>query len=197
MYDGIIMSFMEPTSLEVFLTIISARTFARPFYKRSIKSLELKGNEKVLDYGSGSGAAAKLIAKSLHKKGGRLMCVDISKTWMKIIIKRMKNFSNIEFKLGDITNLDIKNSFFDVILIHFTLHDIEEGFRSEKLKILVRKLKNNGRLITIEPTKESHGMPIQEIHDLMDSAGLKEIDCKTSKPFLIGPVYKGVFTKSS
>jgi len=50
-------------------------------YKNYIRTLNFKGNERVLDFGSGSGAGSKHLAKMLQKSGGHLTCVDISKYW--------------------------------------------------------------------------------------------------------------------
>ena len=50
-------------------------------YKNYIRTLNLKGNERVLDFGSGSGAGSKHLAKILQKSGGHITCIDISKYW--------------------------------------------------------------------------------------------------------------------
>lgn len=50
------MSFKEPTSTQVFFTVAVGHTFGSFFWKNYVKSLNLNGNEKILEYGSGSGA---------------------------------------------------------------------------------------------------------------------------------------------
>ena len=189
------MRFKEPGFLEIFITLVLGRFISSAFYQQCVDSLGLKGNEKVLDYGSGSGFGSKHIAKYLLKDGGQLTCVDISKVWMKTIKKRLKKFPNVEFKHGDISNLNIEDNRYDAVIIHFVLHEVEKHSRQDKVNILSSKLKKKGKLIIKEPTRKTHGIPLQEIRDLMTSAGLKETDFKISKSRLFGQRYEGIFSK--
>jgi hypothetical protein len=58
------MTFQEPGSVEIFLAIAAGRVFSG-VYSESIDSLGLKGHEKVLDFGSGSGNPARHLAQRL------------------------------------------------------------------------------------------------------------------------------------
>ena len=66
-------------------------------YTRYIKSLKLKGNENLLDFGSGSGAGSKHLAKILQNKGGYLTCIDTSRYWTARAQKRMRKYNNVDF----------------------------------------------------------------------------------------------------
>ncbi len=148
-------------------------------YSSYIKNLGLKGDESVLDFGSGSGAGSRHIAKILSK-GGYLTCVDISNDWTQIAKRRMKNYNNVEYKVGDILNMDININSYDAVFIHYVLHDIPFSQRQKIIEKLVTFMKKSGKLFIREPIKESHGMPADEIIQIMKNCNLtmikKEID---------------------
>ena len=50
-------------------------------YTKYIKTLGLSGNENILDFGSGSGAGSKHLAKMIQGKDGTLTCLDTSIYW--------------------------------------------------------------------------------------------------------------------
>ena len=54
-------------------------------YKNYIKTLNLKGDENILDFKSASGAESRYLAKLLSKNGGHLTCIDTSSFWMELI----------------------------------------------------------------------------------------------------------------
>ena len=189
------MSFAKPNFFEVILIKYLEAPITEPFYRRYAESLGLKGDEKVLDFGSGYGGNARHIARILQKGDGRLSCVDISEFWLDVVKKKLKEYSNIDFKAGEISSLEIEDSCFDTIVVHFTLHDIEEDSRQEVARALARKLKDTGRLFIREPTKKKHGMQPEEIRELMTGAGLKETWYNLSKAMLSGLTYAGIYVK--
>ncbi len=186
--------FTEPGSGRLILeSIISP--FRSGFYRSYVESLGLKGNERVLEYGSGTGAASRHIAPILQKKNGHLTCVDISTVFMGSVKKKVSKYPNVDFMLGDIRILDIKSGSYDVVFMHYVLHDIPEGRRQENVGILASKLKNGGRICIREPTGEKHGMPAEEIKRIMTYAGLKEVSSGSGKRTLGGTTFYGVFRK--
>ena len=189
------MSFKEPNSTQIFFTVAIGHTFGSFFWKNYVKSLNLNGNEKILEYGSGSGALSRHIAPILLKGGGSLTCVDISQKWMGIIQKKMNNYSNVEFKLGTIFDLDIPDNSYDAVVIHYVLHDIDSNLREEIVKALSRKLKKGGKVYIREPLADNHGMLAAEIRELMIEAGLNEIDFKINNTRLVGKSTEAVFEK--
>ena len=179
--------------MQVFLTVLFGYTVARP-YKSYVNSFGLAGNEVVLDYGSGSGRISWHIAQRLLQGNGHLTCVDVSKVWFETIQKRLKKYRNVDFKLGDIAALDIADSAYDVVVVHFVLHHLEKHERQERVDILARKLKPHGRLFIREPTRAEHGTPTAEIRALMSAAGLHERESRMTRS-LMGEVFDGVFEK--
>lgn len=148
-------------------------------YTNYIKSLNLKGNESVLDFGSGSGAGSKHLAKILQD--GHLTCVDISDYWMEKAKKRMKDNKNVEFLVGQLPELNLKSNSFDVIYIFYVLHHVDKEMRSNIVCEFYKILKTDGRLFIKEPQREYDGMPVAEIQELMADSGFYEVFAKEEK----------------
>ncbi|MDP4093479.1 MAG: class I SAM-dependent methyltransferase [Bacillota bacterium] len=161
-------------------------------YKKHIAGLGLKGSEKILDFGSGSGAGSKHLAKLLAKGGGQLTCVDISSILVNKAKKRMRKYNNVDYKVGKLEELDIPSNSHDAIYIFYVLHDVDKDLRQGIVKELFRILKDDGKLYIGEPHKKNHGMPASEIRDLMKEAGFEELQYNDLKS-----VYKAVFMKSN
>ena len=144
-------------------------------YKSYFKTFGLQGNENILDFGCGGGVGSRCLASFLNKDG-HLTCVDTSNYWITRARKRVEEYSNVECRLGDIRELDIPDSSFDIISTIHVIHDISPSERQDIINALSRKLKADGIFFIKEPIKKSHGMPIDEIRTLLSNAGLKEIE---------------------
>ena len=70
------------------------------------------------------------------------------------------------------------------------IHDIPRAKRRDTVKELAAVLKPGGRLWIWEPTRRSHGMPADEIRELMEDAGLKEVSAVVE-----ANAFKAVFEK--
>ncbi len=182
----------EPSTMEICLTLGIGAIIA-PCYRSYVNSLPLQEDEKVLDFGSGSGILSRHLAARLARGGGHLTCVDISSRWMKVIRNTLRRFDNVSYQLGHITQVDLPDASFDTILIHFVLHDIPAAERPLIVQTLGRKLKPGGRLILREP--QGHGLDLPELQALTTAAGLASQDFEAHKVWL-GPVYDGWYIKS-
>ncbi len=180
--------------IEILLHTGFGYTVISSFYKKYVKEIGLKGDEKVLEFGCGAGTLSHHFVKELNS--GKLICVDISETAMNILKWILRGYSNVEYKLGDIRELNINNLSYDVVVIHFVLHDVEEGDKDSIVKKLAQTLKDGGRLFIREPMKEGHGMSPEEIRDVMKKAGLEEVSFKYEKKFFSGDMYSGVYENS-
>ena len=188
------MTINDPNNLEVFVAKL-VHFILHPYYKRYAKKLEIKSTDKVIDFGSGPGAMSKFIVKYLDEEQGVLDCVDISERWIKICKKRLRRYENVGFFQGMITKLNVKDDFYDKILIHFVLHDINQNIRQKVVTELGKKLTTNGKLIIREPTSRTHGIEEKEIEEIMNKAGLKKQASKLAKRRFVGTVYDGLFYK--
>jgi len=165
--------------------------FGGSYFKSFVNSFALKGNEHVLDFGCGGGIEARFVLEHLGENG-HITCVDRSSYWIKKARKRLKKFANVTFVLGDISKLNIPENAFDVALARYVIHDIAPEERQCIMYVLANKLKPGGSLYIWEPTKISHGMPVEEIRELLANAGLEEQTHEKTKSS-----YKGKFLKKT
>jgi len=198
--------FEEPSQFRVRLALLFEYVVEGPSYRRFVDSLGLKGGGWVIDYGSGTGVASKLIAQRLLEGNGHLTCVDVSQVLIDVVRERLREFPNVDFKLGDITNLDIEDNRYDIVAIRYVLHDIPRAERQEKVNALSKKLKGGGRVLIEEPVageteaSKMHGMHLGafspgEIRELMRSAELKELRLRTTKSLFLGQACQAEFQK--
>ena len=173
-----LMSIVNPGRFEIAMFVAFARTIGRRGYRRFVDSMALRGNEKVMDFGSGPGVMAEMIAQRLNGQGGRLTCVDISEKWIAVAKRRLTGYKNVDFVLGDIRTIAIPESSFDIIGMHLVLHDVEPQMRPGVVSALANALKQDGRIIVAEPERTSHSMPIQEIRRLFEENGMVEVRTK-------------------
>ena len=158
-------------------------------YNPYFKTFGLEGNERILDFGCGGGAGSRCLANLLSKVG-HLTCVDVSSYWVAKARKRLEKYSNVECKSGDIRELDIPDSSFDIVSTIHVVHDISPAERQYIVKTLAQKLKVKSLFFIREPVKKSHGMPVKEIRTLLSGAGLKEIEHKETKSEYVGEYQK-------
>ncbi len=160
------------------------------FYKDYVEKMNLRGQEKVLEVGCGGGCLSRFLAPKVQK----FVCVDRSAYWIRKARKRLLRYENIGLYVCDITEFQAEESF-DAIVMHYVLHDIAEDKRLKTLALLYRYLKEGGLLYIREPTRERHGMPAQEIKELMASAGFIEYSGYETSVFPFGRFYDGTYQK--
>lgn len=160
-------------------------------YMGYVDRLDLLGKEIILEVGCGGGNLSRFLAEKIPL--GKLVCVDNSEYCIKKAKRRLEGLRNIEFNSVNILNFDREN-YFDVLVIHYVLHDVKE--RKKVIDILYKGLKAKGVVHIREPTRKNHGMPSTEIEELMFSAGLKKLFSQERHSFPIrGKVYEGIFKK--
>jgi ubiquinone/menaquinone biosynthesis C-methylase UbiE len=186
---------LEPGRAEVLAARLFTNLLLGPPYRRYVDQMGLRGDERVLDYGSGSGAAARHLAKRLEAGGGRLTCMDVSARWQAVIRKVLRGHSNVEFRLGDVRQMRLPAASFDVVLVHWMLHDIPPWDRPAIVAELARLLRPGGRLFSREPTAARHGMPAAQVRELFAAAGLTETHAAQGKAPILGEHCRAVWIK--
>lgn len=161
------------TTVDYYLHSFFGNTIRKSFYKDFVDNLNLNGNEKIFEFGSGPGCLSKPIIRQLSSEGN-LSCLDISDVAINILKKKLKKYNNVEYYLGDINKFKIKSNSYDLVIIHFVLHDVPIGERKNIIYKLSNLLKKGGKIVIKEPTKENHGMKGFEIKELMNQASLIE-----------------------
>lgn len=144
---------------------------------------------KVMDFDCGGGVSTRGRAKLLSR-GGEVTGVDISSVMVGRAEKRISRHPNASVVKGELSALDIRDSTFDVATIAYVIHDIAREKREGVATALARVLKPRGMIWVLEPTKPSHGIPVEELRALMTGASLEEISAEVKKSS-----YRGTFMK--
>jgi ubiquinone/menaquinone biosynthesis C-methylase UbiE len=164
-----------------------------PLYRRYVNSLEIRGDERALEFGCLGGGLSRYLADRLSG-GGALTCVDIGRFWIERARKRLKKrFDNVVFKLGDVRTLELVPDSHDAVFVHFALHDVPPPDRQDIVNVLARILAKGGKLYLREPTRPSHGMAAEEIRKLMAKAKLQEVSAQETRSFIRGPMFEAVY----
>jgi ubiquinone/menaquinone biosynthesis C-methylase UbiE len=185
----------EPGRGEVLAAPLFTNLLLSPLYRRYVDQMGLRGDERVLDYGCGSGAAARHLAKRLRAGGGRLTCMDVSERWQRSAKKALRAYPDVEYRRGDVRTMGLPAESFDVVLVHWMLHDVHPRDRPSIVAELARLLRPGGRLFSREPTAAKHGMPAARARELFAAAGLSESLATEGKLPIIGEYCRAVWTK--
>jgi ubiquinone/menaquinone biosynthesis C-methylase UbiE len=187
----------EPGRLEIAGNRLLLNGLLSGRYGAYVHSMGLRGDERVLDFGSGSGAAAKHLAQLLERGGGTLTCVDISARWLGQVRRTLRRHPNVEYQLGRIDELGLPDASQDVILIHWALHDVPAADRPSYLRAFARVLCAGGRIFIREPSEANRekGLSWEEIRSGMEGVGLRQVSQGDDRFFLVGPMVRGVFEK--
>jgi ubiquinone/menaquinone biosynthesis C-methylase UbiE len=173
----------EPPLVGIILVPPLMRLVLGRYYGRRVHSLGLMGDERVLDFGAGPGVAALHFARALSKGEGRLTWVDVSQGWMEAAQRTLRT-------------LDLEDDAYDLVFIHFVLHDVSKSDRPGVVHHLARVLRPGGKVILREPTSKDHGIAPSELRSLMNNAGLQETYLQTRRLLLIQPVCDAGYRKT-
>ena len=99
-------------------------------YKNYAKRINLQENEKILEIGSGGGNLSRFLTEKLPQ--GELVCIDRSEYYIDKAKRRLKSFENIKLELTDFLEFN-KENYFNVIVVHYVLHDIAKEKRKDKI----------------------------------------------------------------
>jgi arsenite methyltransferase len=152
---GVYMIVAHFLSLYVFIGVDGSR------FTLIAKLLELKGNEYVLDVGSGTGRTAVQIAKRLTT--GKLVGIDIwdtmelsgnspERAYTNAEIEGVK--AKVEFKFGNVLEIPFNDDVFDIVTCSSVLNNLPgEKNRFKALKEIFRVLKPRGKCMLLEPLR--------------------------------------------
>ncbi len=118
----------------------------RLWKKRFVEIIDCKKNETIIDVGSGSGDIAFEISKT--KIPVSLHLLDLNKEMLNEGRKRLKNYKNIKFIIGNGENLKFSSNYFDKYVIAFCLRNITDFVLS--IKEAYRVLKPGGKYCCLE-----------------------------------------------
>jgi SAM-dependent methyltransferase len=163
-------------------------------YRRYARTLPLTGRERVLDFGCGGGSLARFLAPRLEA-GGTLVCYDRFFPWTEKVRRRQGGRDNLFCVWGELNRVRARVESFDIVVVHFVLHDIPRQERAETVRRIARLLVPGGSLYIREPTRASHGIEPAEVKMLAASAGLVEREAAHGRDFPLGMTFRGVFSR--
>jgi ubiquinone/menaquinone biosynthesis C-methylase UbiE len=166
-------NFKNPSKLFSWFYSIFCPVYGRSYYKELLKALRLSGKESILDFGSGAGVLAKKIIKELSN-GGKLTCLDLSDAFLNKVLKKLRKYSNVDFILGDIRELNIPPNMFDRITISWVIHHLPKEELPDILQSIVNTLKPDGKVYVIEFLAPPHGISDTKLFKLFNGTGLSE-----------------------
>jgi len=117
----------------------------KPFIKKAIKSLNIQPEDKIIDFGCGTGRNACLMAKYLNSKG-KIIGIDISEIMHKQFEKKCKKFPYINFFKERIDQPFILNEKFDKVFMSFVIHGFPHEVRSIVIQNAYNHLKKGGSI---------------------------------------------------
>jgi cystathionine beta-synthase len=119
------------------------------------RELHLKGNEEILEVGSGPGDLAIQLARHINN-GGKVLGIDVSDRMVDLAVEKAKSFGvkNVEFEIGDGLRLRFGDENFDIVVSSGTLSWIPSPVQF--LEESYRVLKKEGRIGLIIGCPESY-----------------------------------------
>ena len=112
---------------------------------RAVAFANAKPGSRILDIATGTGRQAFAFAK----KGYDVTGIDMSEAMLSIA-KKKNRFHNLNFEIGDATQLRFENSSFDVCCVSFALHDMPPSIRKKVLGEMARVLKPGGIMVIVD-----------------------------------------------
>lgn len=171
---------------DVFTNIINRKT-----HKALINSIErmISDNDDVLECACGTGLLSGTIAK--HCK--QLVATDLSLKMLKKAKKKYKNIANIEFRQGNIMQIEYPSESFDIVVAANVIHLLDNPVKA--LQELNRVCKENGKIIVPTYINQTAKGKTNKLSNLIDKAGAdfkKEFTFESYKEFFKNIGYNNV-----
>jgi SAM-dependent methyltransferase len=158
-----------------------------------VDRLGLVQGARVLDFGSGSGQLSRRLALAVGPKG-RVTCLDISPRWLEVARQEVADLPWVELHLG--RPGDLPPAAYDLVHVHYVMHDVPRGHRGEAIEQLAARLKPGGHLALREPLYYGP-LHMDELVTLFARAGMAILDEPARRWWLAGPVVEVFFRRET
>lgn len=123
----------------------------RRFHRMVVDRLALKGNERILDIGCGTGTLTRDIAKALSDKTASCCTgLDAAEKMIAIAIKKAHGIPNIQFDAAIAEQLPYPDASFDAALSTFFFHHINFELKKTVLAETARVLRPGGKFFIVD-----------------------------------------------
>ena len=124
----------------------------RRFCGKIIELLELKGNERILDVGCGTGTLSIEIAGKLSGMEGSSLVVglDAAPKMIQVARRKSEKIQAVRFDLGIAEALPYEDAYFNRVVSGFFFHHINYLLKKRSLEEMCRVLKKNGTALIID-----------------------------------------------
>jgi ubiquinone/menaquinone biosynthesis C-methylase UbiE/predicted Fe-Mo cluster-binding NifX family protein len=142
---------LKPFTAKNYDTVINMATLGlyRGFIHRAIKAMDIRGRDKILDLGCGTGRNACIMAKYLSA-GGKIIGMDVSPLMESQFNKKCAEHQNITFIRQRIDLLFSLSEQFDKVVISFVIHGFPHEVRQTVLKNVFNHLKPGGTFFMLD-----------------------------------------------
>lgn len=151
-----LVGFYTAASYVVLYNLVLREKSIKKIARKSAKLLRIKGDEKILDVGCGTGRASINLAKQLTT--GKVVGIDIFKGVSGTSPARAYENAeiegvagNVEFRHGNVLHIPFKDNTFDIVNASSVLHEIHgDKNRQKAMEEIYRVLRPGGKFITVE-----------------------------------------------
>ena len=145
----------------------------------AVNEAEIKNNTKILEFGCGTGIAARKVLKNLEENG-LYIGIDISEIMLKKAYKKCKNSKNIFFIKKRIEEkLDFFKNKFDAVFMSFVMHGFENEDKIKIIKNAYNNLKSKGKFIILDYSQNN----FQNLK-LWQKIFISKIECPLAEDFI-------------
>jgi ubiquinone/menaquinone biosynthesis C-methylase UbiE len=119
--------------------------------KIAVELLDLKGHEKIIDIGCGTGSLTIDIAGKLSPaKGGQIIGIDAAAKMIAMAQKKASGIGQAQFCISAAEHLEYPDETFDCAISTFFFHHIDFELKLQALNEIWRTLKNNGKVVIVD-----------------------------------------------